>query len=97
MLRILKEVRQGGEGSTADVSALEKWYSDDLPNILLEFDLKDIWNADEKGLFYRQVPNKSLVGEEEGIPKGVKLKKERITVLLSGNALGERFPVWLAG
>ncbi|GAV07605.1 hypothetical protein RvY_17422 [Ramazzottius varieornatus] len=85
-----------GEGSSADVSALEKWYNDDLPNILLEFDLKDIWNADELGLLYRQFPNKSLVGEE-GTPKGVKLKKERITVLLTGNALGERFPVWLVG
>ncbi|GAV04368.1 hypothetical protein RvY_14656 [Ramazzottius varieornatus] len=62
---------------------------------LLEFDLRDIWN--ELGLSYRQVPSKSLVGEEEGTPKGVKLKKERVTVLLTGNALGERFPVWLVG
>ncbi|GAU88241.1 hypothetical protein RvY_00980 [Ramazzottius varieornatus] len=30
------------EGSSADVSALGKWYNDDLSNVLLEFDLKDI-------------------------------------------------------
>ena len=53
--------------------------------------MKEIWNCDELGLFYRQLPNKSLVRKSLPTPKGSKLRKDRVTVLLCGSATGERF------
>ena len=53
------------------------------------YELKDIWNADETGLFWHALPDKSL-SVSKGRCKGGKYAKQRITVLLIANALGEK-------
>ena len=60
------------------------------------YKLKDIWNADETGLFWRALPNKSL-SMKKGRCKGGKYAKQRITVLLIVNALGEKEPPIIIG
>jgi len=49
---------------------------------------RDIFNADETGLFYRALPTRLLVikGDEA---KGGNKSKDRITVLLACSAIGE--------
>lgn len=49
-----------GESASVDFVGSNKWYSG-LPNILQLYELKNIWNADETGLFFKQLPRKSLV------------------------------------
>lgn len=50
-----------------------------------EYSLRDIYNMDETGLFYRLQPNKTLATKPV---KGTKKNKERITIGLCSNADG---------
>ncbi|GAU94695.1 hypothetical protein RvY_06420 [Ramazzottius varieornatus] len=79
-----------GEGASANFEGLQEWYDETLPSILQDYALKDIFNCDELGLNYRQLPNKSLVKKSQATPKGCKLRKDRITVFLTCSATGER-------
>jgi hypothetical protein len=58
-----------------------------LPSLKLECAEEDIFNADECGVFYRQLPTRFLIEKGETC-KGGKKSKERITVLLCCNARG---------
>ena len=57
----------------------------DLAVVLAKYDLDDIFNIDETGLFFRLGPNYTLASHKV---KGTKLSKERITVALCANATG---------
>lgn len=84
-------------GEAADVSAsiVEDW-SRRLESVCRGFLPRDIFNADETGLFYRAMPTKSMTvrGEEA---KGGKKSKERITVLLACSAEGEKLMPYVIG
>jgi hypothetical protein len=63
----------------------------------LGYEPKDIWNADETGLFWRLQPNESMRFKGETCCGG-KLSKERITKLLCANMDGsERKKVYIIG
>ena len=51
-----------------------------------EYSLKDVYNLDETGLFYRMMPDRSLITADK--TKGVKKPKDRISVMLCSNADG---------
>ena len=72
------------------------WAETTLPTILSRYPLKDIFNADEVGLFYQCLPDRSyhLKGEK---CSGGKHSKTRLTGLAAGNPFGERllmFVIW---
>jgi len=58
-----------------------------LPEITKDYDIKNIFNCDETGLFYRLMPNKTIAYKGENCHGG-KQSKERLTVLLCANADG---------
>jgi hypothetical protein len=63
--------------------------------LLAAYDPKDIFNADETGLFFRMLPSQSLATSAR---KGTKKDKERITLLLAANAAGtEKLKVTVIG
>lgn len=45
-----------------------------------------VYNADETGLFYKMLPDKTYVAACEKTAPGSKIKKERVTILLCANA-----------
>lgn len=47
-----------------------------------------IYNADESGLFYRMLPNRTLVTFNESSAPGLKVSKDRVTFLACTNASG---------
>lgn len=49
-----------------------------------------IFNADETGLFWKMLPNKTLVHAGEATAPGRKISKERVTVLLCANSSGTK-------
>ena len=53
-----KEVSGESEKVTKETTA--PWEEANLPTILARYHLKDIFNADEFGLFYEALPSKSL-------------------------------------
>ena len=67
-----------------------------LESVRKGYQLRDIFNADETGLFYRALPTKSMSvkGEEA---KGGRKSKERITVLLVCSAEGEKLRPFVIG
>ena len=84
-------------GEAADVSedVLEDW-TKRLPTILEGYERKDIFNADETGLFFRTLPNKSYVVKGDKCSSG-KNSKERLTVLLACSAAGEKLKPLVIG
>ncbi|XP_060863424.1 tigger transposable element-derived protein 4-like [Metopolophium dirhodum] len=58
-------------------------------NVLIKgYEAKDIYNADETGLFFRGIPTKSLVIKGDACVGGKK-SKDRLTVLMCGSMAGE--------
>src|ERR1700737_2059038 len=57
-----------------------------IPFILKKYDLEDIFNFDETGLYYRASPCKTL---NIGKAKGNKKQKDRVTLGLCTNILGK--------
>ena len=72
------------------------WLETTLPTILSRYSLQDIFNADEFGLFYQCLPNKSLHLKNEKCTGG-KHSKVRLTGMAAGNVKGERLPMFVIG
>ena len=60
------------------------WLETTLPTILSWYTLQDVFNADEFGLFYQCVPNKTYHFKDE-MCTGGKHSKVRLTVMAAGN------------
>ena len=67
-----------------------------LPTILSKYDLNQIYNASEFGLFYRAQPNKSLYLKNETFVGG-KHSKLCLTGLTAANAVREILPLFVIG
>nr|XP_042897002.1 tigger transposable element-derived protein 4-like [Parasteatoda tepidariorum] len=75
-----------GESRKVPADSVAEW-RENLPGIKSEYLPKDIFNADETGLFYHLMPNQTLVYKGENC-KGGKKSKNRLTVLLCANSDG---------
>jgi hypothetical protein len=83
---------EAGSVSPEDVGQ----FQEKLPSLLRDYNPRDIFNADETGLFFRALPNKtySLKGEK---CSGGKLAKERLSILHCVNTAGEREKLFVIG
>uniref|UniRef100_UPI00358F3611 tigger transposable element-derived protein 6-like n=1 Tax=Myxine glutinosa TaxID=7769 RepID=UPI00358F3611 len=71
------------DSASANTNDVDK-RKQDLRRILSEYDLKDVYNMDETGLFFRLQPDATLIRA----PVKGKKSKERIMVVLCSNADG---------
>ncbi|XP_063243689.1 tigger transposable element-derived protein 4-like [Bacillus rossius redtenbacheri] len=86
-----------GESKSVDEETADVWKNTSLKEQLEGYSAKDVFNADETGLFYCVLPNKTLCFKGEKCHGG-KLSKNRITILLLTNADGsEKFPLFVIG
>ncbi|KAM3936770.1 tigger transposable element-derived protein 4-like [Leptodactylus fuscus] len=86
-----------GESGAVDVATVETWTTEQLPKILEKYDLKDVFNTDETGVFFNLMPNRTIAVKGEKCHGG-KMSKERITVLVTTNADGsEKIPILVIG
>ena len=67
-----------------------------LPTLLLIYDAKDIYNADEFELFYQCLPNKSYQLKSKKCYEGNQ-SKTRITGMTAPNAIGDKLPMLVIG
>ncbi|XP_022893755.1 CENP-B homolog protein 2-like [Olea europaea var. sylvestris] len=90
----IKSYRRFGESGSVIMENIENA----LPGIrskLDQFQLKDIYNMDETGLFYRWEADHSLATKQL---EGCKKDKERITVVVCCNGDGsDKVPFWVIG
>ena len=72
------------------------WSETYLSTTSSKYELKDIYNANKFGLFYKALPDKSLhyIGER---CSGGKHSKVRLTGLAADNATGEKLPLFVIG
>ena len=72
------------------------WEETALSTILPRYQLKDIFNADEFGLFYEALTSKSLHFQGKHCSGG-KHTKVQLTGMTASNALGEKIPMFYIG
>lgn len=75
-----------GESAAVDPVTVDEWKRR-LSSMTDKYDPNDVYNADETGLFFKALPDRSLVLAKETC-KGGKRSKERFTVLLCTNMTG---------
>ncbi|GFS50621.1 tigger transposable element-derived protein 1 [Trichonephila clavipes] len=49
-----------------------------------------VFNADETGLYWKKLPNRTYIAKDEKTASGFKASKDRVTLLLCSNASGDR-------
>jgi hypothetical protein len=78
-----------GERISADPASAED-FKQELRDYITKHDLcaEQIFNCDESGLFYKAIPNRSLLTPEETQPSNIKDIKDRVTILLCADASG---------
>lgn len=84
-----------GESASVSNAVIDDW-AKRLPDICEGYAAQDIFNADETGLFFRTLPSKSMVQKGESAA-GIKTSKDRISVLLSCSATGEKLRPLIIG
>ena len=73
-------------------------FKEHFPDILLEYDLNQIFNADETGLCYRLLPQKTLAHANEKKADGMKKAKDRVTLSACANITGSiKLPLLFIG
>ena len=77
-----------GESGTVTLNMTDEWRNQKLPSILSKYSPDDIYNADETGLFYQCLPNKTYTLKGEKASHGLKESKQRLTVLVATNMSG---------
>ena len=85
-----------GESKSVTPDMVDGWWETSLPTLLSNYELQDIYNADEFGLFYQCLPNKTYQLKPEKCSGG-KLSKIRITSSAAANAVGEKLPMFVIG
>ena len=85
-----------GEKDAADMPGAERWVADTLPTLVEVYEERDIYNADETGLFYKSLPKGTLAVRGDA-PSGGKQQKERLTALLLVNQDGSDKQIFVIG
>ena len=82
-----------GEENSCTPEMTASWEQTNLPTSLSRYELKDIYNADEFGLFY---PTKTL--HSKGLRcAGGKFSRVRLTGVAAANAMGGKLPMAVIG
>jgi hypothetical protein len=68
---------------------LHEWKAIKLRQILDTFSPRDVYNADETGLFWKALPDRTLAFKNERVSSS-KLSKERVMCLVCANMAGEK-------
>ena len=95
----IREVSLQGEKLSADKPASTNFVTEFRAFVQeKDYNLDQIFNCDETGLYYKLLPQKSLVAHFERSADGRKTQKERITICACSNASGTiKLPLVLIG
>ena len=83
----LKFKSLSGKKGEVNLEMTSNWIKDVLPKLIQGFKPRDIYNADETGLFYQLLPSKTLANKKDDC-SGTKKSKQRVTLLLGANVDG---------
>ncbi|XP_037783522.1 tigger transposable element-derived protein 6-like [Penaeus monodon] len=86
----------GAESKSVSPHMTSSWNETTLPTILSNYKLEDAFNADEFGLFYQCLPDKTYHFKGEKCSGGKK-SKVRFTRMAAASAKGEKLPMFVIG
>ncbi|XP_043835158.1 tigger transposable element-derived protein 1-like [Dromiciops gliroides] len=86
----LHDVKISEKAATTDEDMAAK-FPDVLKKIIEEGGYTDqqIFNVDETGLFWKRMPSRTYISKKENTQPGFKVSRDRLTLLLGGNAEGD--------
>lgn len=84
-----------GEAASVNPDDVKSFF-EKIPSLLRGYRTHDIYNADETGLFFRALPNKTLALKSEKC-RGGKMSKERLTLLHCVSMAGDKEPLLVIG
>ena len=86
-----------GEANSAPKVTVDDWLCNKLPGLLEEYDKNDIFNADETGLFFMLLPDRTYTFKGDNCHCR-KRSKERITLIIGANMdSAEKLPLLAIG
>lgn len=94
----IRQISVQGESLSADTGGAEE-FKEEIKKIEEEnYDLDNIYNADETGLNVKMLPKKTLATRKEKKAPGHKECKDRVTIMNCANASGtHKIPLLLIG
>ncbi|XP_064089935.1 tigger transposable element-derived protein 1-like [Macrobrachium nipponense] len=86
----LRSVPLYGEAASADQEAALHYVEDEFPKLIKEggYIPEQMFNMDETGLFWKKMPSRMFFYKDEVKKPGFKAHKDRVTLLMCGNAAG---------
>ncbi|XP_053145989.1 tigger transposable element-derived protein 1-like [Hemicordylus capensis] len=86
----LHNVKLSGEVAAVDHEAAER-YPVEFQRLIESggYRPEQVFNAAETGLFWKRMPSRSFISKEERTALGFKAAKDRLTLLVCGNAAGD--------
>lgn len=86
----IRSVNIYGESASADNAAADKYVRETFQNIIEEgrYKPEQVFNMDETGLFWKRMPSRTFIMKDEARAPGFKAQKDRITLIMCGNAAG---------
>ncbi|XP_071328990.1 tigger transposable element-derived protein 1-like [Trachinotus anak] len=86
----LKNVSLHGEIASANTAGAEAFINNKFKAIIEEGGYKpeQVFNMDETGLFWKRMPSRTFIMQEEAKAPGFKAQKDRLTLVMCGNAAG---------
>ncbi|XP_057693507.1 tigger transposable element-derived protein 1-like [Corythoichthys intestinalis] len=89
----IHSVIRHGEAASSDDKAAEAYKELFLKMVEEEgYVPHQVFNADETGLFWKKMPNRTFITQEEKSVPGHKPMKDRLTLLMCANASGDSHP-----
>ncbi|GFX82492.1 tigger transposable element-derived protein 1 [Trichonephila clavipes] len=87
----LHNIKITGESATADEGAA-KIFPEEAAKIIVDgnYSADQVFNADETGLYWKKLPNRTYITKDEKTASGHKASKDRVTLLLCSNASGDQ-------
>lgn len=76
-----------GDATAADQSVALDWIENTFMPLMSRYEEKDVYNADETGLFFKCLPNKTFAFKDDQCKNG-KHSKERLTIMFCANMDG---------
>uniref|UniRef100_A0A8C5PWV6 HTH CENPB-type domain-containing protein n=1 Tax=Leptobrachium leishanense TaxID=445787 RepID=A0A8C5PWV6_9ANUR len=85
----IKSVSLHGEAASADTEAAQK-YPETFRHMIEEkgYKAEQVFNMDETGLFWKKMPFRTYIMKDETKAPGFKAQKDRVTLIMCGNAAG---------
>lgn len=95
----IRKLKITGEKLSSDIKSVEPFKEEFFQCVAeMGLDASQIYNADESALFYKMLPNHTLVHRDELSASGGKVSKHRITFLPCANANGtHKLPILMIG